>query len=204
MSAHRKKKDLLLLETIRCCDGVLEGLPYHNERLNRARRHFWPGSEEWDLGRLITAPVSAGEGVYKVRVVYGRHLREVTFEPYRIRPVESLRLVAAGSLDYRWKYADRSGLAELFARRGDCDDILLVRDGYLTDSSYANVALRRGSIWYTPARPLLAGTRRARLLTAGRLQLAEVRVSELHRYEELRLFNAMFGLEDQVVVGLVV
>lgn len=57
------------------------------------------------------------------------------------REIRSLRLVAADDeLDYHLKYADRSALARLLQRRDDCDEILIVRDGAITDTSYSNVA----------------------------------------------------------------
>jgi 4-amino-4-deoxychorismate lyase len=45
-----------------------------------------------------------------------------------------------------------------------CDDIIIVRNGFVTDASYANLIFRKGDEWFTPATFLLAGTMRAFLL----------------------------------------
>ncbi len=50
------------------------------------------------------------------------------------------------------------------------DDILIIRDGLLTDTSICNVALWNGTSWITPARPLFSGTMRAYLLDKGLVQ----------------------------------
>jgi 4-amino-4-deoxychorismate lyase len=97
---------------------------------------------------------------------------------------------------------DRSGLADLFAQRGTYDDVLLVQNGYITDSYYCNVAAWDGKAWRTPARPLLAGTQRAQLLAKGTLQPADIHHNDLKNFEKLALFNALLGWEDRQEVWL--
>jgi 4-amino-4-deoxychorismate lyase len=79
--------------------------------------------------------------------------------------IESLKLVEDNTISYRHKYSDRSHLLELMNMRGDCDDILIVKDGYITDTSFSNIVFFDGDKWVTPARPLLRGTMRESLLT---------------------------------------
>ena len=99
-------------------------------------------------------------------------------------------------IDYRFKYADRHFLEDAFSRREGCDDVLITWRGFLTDASYANIALFDGVKWYTPAHPLLKGVRRAHLLTQGVLQSTVVRSTDLRYFREARLINAMIGLEE--------
>ena len=42
---------------------------------------------------------------------------------------------------------------ELKKQQGDCDEILIIRDNHLTDTSYTNVALYDGQQWFTPLYP---------------------------------------------------
>ena len=97
----------------------------------------------------------------------------------------------ADTLDYTYKSAGREPLNCLFALRGACDDILIVKQGLLTDTSIANIALSDGTHWYTPAHPLLKGTRRAALLEEGILQEKDIRPEDLPSFSTVRLFNAM-------------
>lgn len=179
-----------LLETIRCDHGQLQNLSYHNARLNRSRQHLWGATDTWDLAERIGVPPNLPAGVYKCRVIYGLAIEQVVFEPYSLKPIESLQLVEAGALRYDYKYADRSSLTALKAQSA-ADDVLILQDGLLTDTSYANVALWDGSAWYTPQTPLLHGTRRAELLAQGVLREAPIRQSDLLDFEQIRLFNAM-------------
>jgi 4-amino-4-deoxychorismate lyase len=103
--------------------------------------------------------------------------------------------VTDDDIDYRFKYADRRRLQSLFARRGDCDDVLIVRNGLLTDTSYCNIVLYDGQDWWTPDTPLLPGTARQRLLDEGLIRERRIRVEDLPRFEHIRLINAMLPWE---------
>ena len=133
-----------------------------------------------------------GAGIVKARVVYGeKGIEDVSYSPYTVRHVHSLALIQADHIDYTYKSAGREPLNRLFALRGACDDILIVKQGLLTDTSIANIALSDGTHWYTPAHPLLKGTKRAALLEEGILQEKDIRPEDLPSFSTVRLFNAM-------------
>lgn len=184
-----------LLETIRCESGRLLNLEWHRQRMARSRLALLGLGNSLELGD-IPIPPQAREGIFKCRVLYDSRIWHVEFTPYRIRPVRSLKLVAADGLEYGHKYAGRAGIGALFEKRGAADDILMIKDGLLADTSYANIALYDGSAWHTPARPLLPGTRREALIAAGKLTAADIPPGCLGDFQEIRLINAMMGLEE--------
>ena len=172
-------------------DGRVPLLDYHQLRVDRSRRAYYGKSPVFKLGDVLAGLELPATGVYKLRLVYARELHSYELTPYEVSPVRSLRVVVGNELRYGRKYANRGGIAELYAQRGDCDDVLIVQHGYVTDTSYANVALYDGSRWYTPAWPLLRGTRRDYLLDQGVLRPSVIRLRDLQRFEFLRLINAM-------------
>ena len=113
--------------------------------------------------------------------------------------VASLRLVTSDKIDYSYKRTHREGLNELFGRRGNADDILIVKDGYLTDTSIANIALYDGNSWYTPAHPLLRGTKRAELLDNQLIVEKDISWLQLDDYTHIMLFNAMIDWERIII-----
>ena len=122
--------------------------------------------------------------------IYPRGLKgRIRSLPYA--SVHSLRLVTCDEIDYSYKSTDRQCLNDLFAQRAGHDDILIIRDGLLTDTSICNVALWNGTSWITPARPLLCGTMRAYLLDKGLVQAEDIPVEDLPKYTRIRLFNAL-------------
>jgi 4-amino-4-deoxychorismate lyase len=189
----------LLLETIRIAGNEIQALPYHNQRANRARRELLGVKEELDLGRSIEVPVGVSPpGPVKCRVLYARDVRRVEYLPYRLPVVHSLALVHNDDVAYAYKFADRSALDKLRRRKGKCDDILIIRRGLVTDTSFSNVVFFDGKQYITPARPLLAGTRRRALLDNGTIKTAAIAVGDMKFFSALFLINSMIGLEDNV------
>ncbi|TAE41452.1 MAG: hypothetical protein EAZ70_01380 [Runella slithyformis] len=186
---------MLCIETICLADGQLKNLAHHNARLNRSRGVLYGSCDQWDLAQLISLPKNTPMGVFKCRVVYGEALEKIEFEPYVVRPIKSLKLIEANHLDYAFKYQNRHELQALYAQRGLADDVLIIKNGFVTDTSYANVAFFDGQHWLTPALPLLAGTRRAQLLQEGAIVEKKIRVQELSNFSRTRIFNSMVDFE---------
>lgn len=186
---------LLCIETIRLQDGHLSNLTYHNERLNRTRWAYFGEAGKWDLNTLITVPSELIHGLYKCRLTYGKAVEKIEFEPYEPRKVNSLRLVEDNGIFYDFKFKDRTVLQRLFEKRENADDVLIVKEGLITDTSYANVVFWNGAQWLTPASPLLQGTKRAQLLREGMIVEQKIRAQDLPKYSCARLINSMLDFE---------
>ncbi len=172
----------------------------HQMRYGRTARHFFgSGYNVEDLGK-IAAGFAANEGVNKVRIVYdGSGVVSAACAPYQMRNIRSLRLVECDGIDYTYKYADRTALDNAMKLRGGCDNVVIVRDGLLTDTSYTNIALYDGCRWLTPARPLLQGTALMRLFDEGRLEARDIRAGEIWDYSHIALFNSMIDFGKLVL-----
>ncbi len=177
---------------------------WHNLRMNISRRELFGATDQWDVQELVAMPSDLADGVYKCRVLYDTEIRSVEFLPYVRRNVRSLRLVdVPQDFDYAYKYADRSTIEQLYRHRDKCDDILIVRDGLITDTSFSNIALYDGREWFTPARPLLRGVRVMQLLEQGGVQEADIRAGDLVCFQKALLLNAMLGFEENAEVGII-
>lgn len=187
----------LFVETIAIEDGKAPLLHLHSERLNRTRAEVFGLTDRIDISEHIT--LSSCRGKTKCRVVYGAEIESVTYSPYRMRPVQSLKTVTDNDIDYRLKSVDRSPIDTLFATRGGCDDILIIRDGLVTDTSIANIALFDGQRWHTPQEPLLAGVRRSSLIAEGIVEERRIEVADIKNYRRIALFNAMIGFGEIVL-----
>lgn len=185
--------DLRFVETIQVLSGQALALPYHQARMERTIRHFFPSWASEDMPSLESLLDPTPEmALFKARVVYGAQgVEAVEYVPYAMRTIRSLQVVEDDTIDYAYKCCDRSSLAALVARKGTCDEIIIVKNGLLTDTSYTNLALFDGRQWLTPRVPLLAGTKRAALLDQGLLQPADLSVNDLRSAQKVRLFNAM-------------
>ncbi len=187
----------LLVETIKVKDGRLFGIDYHSNRFNKTRKDLFNAGPAVDLQDKIIIPAYARQGLFKCRIEYNEHIRKLDFLPYEIKGIRTLRLVEAGDLDYRYKYINRSGIDSLLEQKNGCDDILIIKDGRITDTSYANIILRADDgIWYTPSSYLLRGTKREYLLDSGLIKEKDITPAGLKRFRELRLINSMLDIDD--------
>jgi 4-amino-4-deoxychorismate lyase len=187
----------LLVETIKVADGKLLNISFHNERMIRTLYMIFGITVNYRLEEILKVPDLASIGIFKCRVIYDQRSVNFDFLPYSLKKINSLKLVNGDDVCYPYKYADRTKINSLYEMRGDCDDIIIVKDGMITDSSYANLIFRdsKGG-WETPANYLLPGTRRAYLLKEKLISEQRISLTDIGKYSEVRLINAMIGIED--------
>ena len=181
----------LLLETIKIKEGIIHNLDYHQERLNRSRQILLDTTTILHLKEYILAPQ---KGCYRCRVLYDNKIHSIEYIPYQPRTISNIQLIET-DISYNYKYADRSELETLQIQASQSNEVLLVKDGYLTDTTIANIALYNGDIWHTPKRPLLRGTMREKLLDEGFLKPKEIKEGSLSEYTQVALMNAMIGFK---------
>lgn len=182
----------LLFETIRCEDGLISHLSYHQERLSNSLQCL--GSTiQFDLSELLAPPPN---GLYRCRFVYDATDYHIEYHPYTPRIMTSLRLVVDDTIHYPLKYTHRDHLNHLFERREGCDDVLIVKEGILRDTTIANIALCIEGEWLTPQVPLLRGTTRSRLLDEGVLLPAVLTPNDIPKAQKIAIMNAMVGFVE--------
>lgn len=181
----------LLLETIKCEGGEVHHLEYHQKRLDKSRRELFGLTDTLDLSSLIKAP---DEKLYRCRVLYSHTIESVEFIPYRPKEIKTLKVVPS-DFTYHYKFADRSPLERLLEENPEADDVIIEKEGLITDTTIANIAFFDGKTWITPREPLLKGTMRAYLLDQGFLQEKDIPSDSLERYEKAALMNAMLGFK---------
>jgi 4-amino-4-deoxychorismate lyase len=185
----------LLLESIKLLDGTFINLSRHEQRMNRSLKMLCGSEEHIELETMLNALARPQEGLYKCRIVYDDVSREIEFVPYTYRSVQSLRIVEHDRIHYEFKYANRKLLDQLFTLRKDCDDVLIVKRGFVTDASYSNIAFRRKNQWVTPWSALLKGTQRQKLIEQNVIQEEDIRVEDIRSFESCKLINAMLEFD---------
>ncbi len=179
-------------------NGILHNVEYHNMRMERSLRDLFHMDKAADLLREIIIPGEFMSGLYKCRVVYDEKIDTIEFIPYIIKTVRSLKIVY-GEIDYSYKFENRERIKELFAERGNCDDILIIKNKRITDTSSANIVFFREGKWYTPESPLLHGTKREKLLDEGIIIAEDITIAEIKNFSKASLINAMIDIGEIVI-----
>ena len=151
---------------------------------------------------LQASTLEVSLGLFKCRIIYSQQIEKIEFIPYQRPNITSLKIAIDDTIDYSHKYLDRNQLEKLFSQKGNCDDILIIRNGFITDTSFANILFYNGKKWVTPSQPLLKGTQRQFLLETKQISIAEIRPSDLKYFKKARLVNAMMRFEDEVDVEM--
>jgi len=133
--------------------------------------------------------------LYRCRVLYTKDTIEVSYHNYIKRQISALKIVYDDRIEYSLKSAQRDRLTALYQKRESCDDVIIVKNSYITDTSIANIALLSDGVWFTPKNPLLRGTTRERLLAEKKIYEKDILVDDIDRYEKIALLNAMIDFD---------
>jgi len=185
----------LLLETIKTVEHNLINLEYHQQRVNRSIRDLFNNNTRVNLDGEIKVPGHLGKGLFKCRVIYNIAIKKVEFLPYNQPDITTLKLVTCNDLNYSYKFENRQAITELLKFKGRCDDILIVKNDLITDTSFCNIIFSDGNNWITPSNPLLKGTQREYLLAKRIVSEAKIMSSDIYNFNSFKLINAMIDFE---------
>jgi 4-amino-4-deoxychorismate lyase len=177
----------IYFETIKCDDGTAFHLNYHCKRIARTimlniqlQEYILPISDE----------------LLKCKVFYDKYgVLDVQYEPYKKRKIERFKLVYDDEIQYSKKSINRECIDTLFEKREDADEIIIIKNNLVTDTSIANIAVFDGNRWLTPKKPLLLGTTRERLLQNQEIHEANITQNDLKNAQQIALLNAMVGMD---------
>ncbi len=184
-----------LVESIRIENRQLHHVELHNQRINKARQAVYGLTDRIAVEEIIKLPSDLSSERYKCRITFYPDHTEYTILPYHQREINTLKVVYDDTIDYTYKNENRQQLDAAYNQRGNCDDVIIVKNGYITDSWAANILFYDGKKWITPNTPLLKGTQREYLLQGGLIEERSVMIDDLYSYQKIRLINAMIDFE---------
>lgn len=174
-------------ETIKCDDYEIFNLEYHEKRVAKTiamnlnlQDYIYPISNE----------------LLRCKVIYDESgVLNVEYFPYKKREINSFKIIYDDEIEYSKKYLNRDSLDKLYEQKEDADEIIIIKDGLVTDTSIANIAIFDGSNWVTPKKPLLEGTTRNRLLEEKYIYEKDISVEMLKGAKKIALMNAMIDFD---------
>lgn len=181
------KKYIFLFETIKIQDSVAWNLNYHNDRIVRSIGKL----PNFNLEKILSLDKP---GLFRAKVIYDLNgdLVNLEFHTYKMKEFRDFHLVNI-DFDYDKKYFDRNGID---TAKSNFDEIIMVKNSLITDTSIANLAVYKNSHWFTPKTPLLFGTTRQRLLNENKIIEGDLSVNDLLNAKRLAIFNAMIGFYE--------
>ena len=177
----------IYFETIKCEDFEIFNLEYHNKRVANTiglninlQEYIYPPSEE----------------NLRCKVTYNNYeILNVEYFPYLKREINSFKIIFDNDISYNKKYLDRENLDKLFIKKDTADEIIIIKNDIVSDTSIANIAIFYENTWLTSKNCLLNGTTRNRLLEEKFLIEKDITLDMLRNASKIALMNAMIGFD---------
>ncbi|MCG3685080.1 aminotransferase class IV family protein [Aliarcobacter butzleri] len=175
-------------ETIKCEDFEVFNLNYHQKRVaNTIGLNI-------NLQEYIN-PIS--EELLRCKLIYDENgVVDVLYFPYKKREIKSFKIIFDNEIEYSKKYLNRAKLDELYEKKNDCDEVIIIKNEIVTDTTIANIAIFYENSWITSKNCLLGGTTRARLLEEKKLFEKDITLDMLKNASKVALMNAMIGFDE--------
>lgn len=192
---------MTLFETLAVKDGVINNLAYHNVRFIQGQKYL-KAKRIKNIADVVYQNSVPCDRLMRCKVIYDNSRTDVEFFPYQPRAIRSFKLVYDDGIDYAYKATDRTAIDRLFAQRGDCDDIIIIKNGYVTDCSIGNLLFFKNGRWLTPDTPLLYGTQRGYLLDKGVIDEAVITACDVKDFEYVMMVNVLNGFDERRAVAV--
>lgn len=186
------------LESIKVEDQKAFLMEFHQKRVNDTFAHF--GAQgSIDLEKIFKSLEHDEDGLYKLRIVYdlNRNFKHQMI-PYAIPEIENFQLVENNSYDYSFKFEDRKEF-EKMKTKAKTEEIIIVKNNHITDTSYTNILFLKGETWYTPTTYLLNGVMRQHLLKEKKIKEAEITLQNIREFSHFQLINSMNDFDDMFI-----
>lgn len=185
------------IESIKIEDQEIFNLALHQNRVNETFHNF--GKETpIDLDKIFKDLEHDEDGLYKLRIVYDLNSKfSAKMIPYAYSEINEFALVENNTLDYSFKFEERK-IFEIMKNKSKSDEIIIVKNNHLTDSSYGNLLFLKGKQWFTPNTFLLNGVQRQSLLKSKKVKETEINLQNLKEFSHFQMINAMIGFEELI------
>ena len=185
------------IESIKLKDGKIHHLDWHQKRVNETFAAHFVDSKPLHLKDLLNSNKLPKQGVYKVRIVYDSTYKTISIQPYTSKIIKSIAFVEV-QFDYNFKYENREEI-KMYKDVANSDEVIFMKDNFIYDSSYSNLAFLKDKQWITPKTYLLNGTTRRRLLSNNQLIESKIKKSDLRKFSHVSFINAMNDLGENVM-----
>jgi len=180
------------IETLLVKDGEIQNLKYHLKRMEKTYNYF-----KWKMENgkwKIDDELKMENGKWRIRITYNQHgIQKIEIYPIKERIFKKFKIVKI-NFDYKFKYKNRNSFSILhYPFSIDIDELILVKNNLITDSTISNLAFFTGKEWITPKFPLLKGTKREELIQKGFLKETNIHISDLKYFKKIAMINAILG-----------
>lgn len=191
----------MFLETIKVANGEFLNLDFHQWRINWTLKEL-NINNNINLINYISQEFNLDKNkIYRCRILYQKDILEIQFIEYFEKNIKNIVLLNGENLNYKYKFSNRSQI-ELLKQNiynSAIDEVLFYKNGFITDFSIGNIAIKNKNIWITPKEPILRGTTRERFLRKNELVETDILKSDfinlVKNGSEIAILNSLVGFK---------
>ncbi|WP_234111512.1 MULTISPECIES: aminotransferase class IV [Chryseobacterium] len=185
-------------ESIKIEDQKIFLLDFHQKRVNDTFANFG-NKGSIDLDKIYKSLNHDEDGLFKLRISYDLEKRVRTqLIPYAISEITDFQLVDNNSFSYSFKFEDRTEL-ERMKMKSKANEIIIVKNNHITDTSYSNLLFQKGKEWFTPTSFLLNGVQRQHLLKSKKIRETEITLQNIKEFSHFQIINSMNDFDDMFI-----
>jgi len=186
------------IESIKVEDQKIFLTELHQKRMNETFSHFGKTCEI-DIQSLFLNLEHDEDGLYKFRIEYDlENNLKTQIVPYAISEHDDFELIIDNEIDYSFKSADRTQFQKLKNDSG-AEEIIIVKDNQITDTSYSNLLFLKDKSWFTPKTYLLNGVMRQSLLASKKIKETEITLNNIKEFSHFQLINALNDFDEMFI-----
>lgn len=186
---------MFLFESIRIIDGKVPLLDFHQHRLNLSYSAIFKKVNSHNLKECIE-PFLKKHGTQKCRFIYNDRAYRIEIIDYQlIEPKRIGWLRIDPNFDYSFKFLERDFFNKVREVYSDYDEIILVQNNQITDSTYCNLVVYLDGQWTLPKSYLLNGVERSRIISKYNFTIKPVSIDKFLSAKEYKLINSMRPFE---------
>ena len=186
------------IESIKVEDQKIFLAELHQKRVNDTFSHF--GKEgSIDVAKIFKNLDIDENGLYKLRIIYDLNKNFRTqLIPYAISEIDDFQLVENNNYDYSFKFEDRKEF-EKMKMKAKTEEIIVVKNNHITDTSFSNLLFLKGKNWFTPTTFLLNGVQRQHLLKTKKIKETEITLNNIKEFSHFQIINSLNDFDDMFI-----
>ncbi len=186
------------IESIKIEDQEAFLLDLHQKRVNDTLSYFGNNSSI-DLKKIIKDLDIDEDGFFKLRIVYDLNKNFKTqLIPYAVSEISTFQLIENNTFDYSFKFEDRKEI-EKMKLNAKAEEIIIVKNNHITDTSFSNLLFLKNKHWYTPSTYLLNGVQRQDLLKRKKIKETEITLNKIKEFTHFQIINALNDFDDMFI-----
>lgn len=172
-------------------NGKILNLEEHQIRIESTFKKYYPEYQAHQLQSINLSKLDTSNERQKLKLLYNHSTFQFLLSQIEKISFSKFYLIHLSYFQYNYKYSDRLIFKNLKQQLVSDEEIIMVINNEITDTSFSNLCFYDGSGWFTPSKTLLNGTMRSHLIKEKIIATNKIQVDDLVKFSKFKMINAL-------------